>query len=478
MTTTTVPERTGAHRAQRAQRPRRITGLDLARALAILGMMFAHILYYSTIDPLKFLTNGYPSTLFAVLSGISLSLMLAHGNEQGGPTLSRTRHSVLIRAAIIFGIGIVLDYVQHQIAVVLMAIATNLILLTPITRLRTRWVAATTALTLFIAPFISIGGQYPIGAWLTYGLIGILTYRTITTARLRTTATVAVSTIIIAALTGWIRIQQHYDWVRTAASFGWERPGYFTLDGAYLTTWAHEGGIGDIIATGSASTAVILLCVLICRLRWASILTYPLRALGMMALTTYTIHVILTGAIAPAIGYIDMHHSQFGYDTYYPNDMGPIYGIEEAGAMGIAAELGIEPQDLADPNFDISGYYLGDWQPWRDRIANTTTWSEAEDIWNEAHLAPFKEDGTFNSSPADPDPQPYGEDYYDPSADHAEEQRGWSPRELLGFAPQSALIILLASTWMFFFRRGPLEWLVHLACSRGSRTDLPPLTRD
>lgn len=468
MTTTTVPERTGAHRAQRAQRPGRITGLDLARALAILGMMFTHILYYSTIDPLKFLTNGYPSTLFAVLSGISLSLMLAHGNEHGGPTLSRARHSVLIRAAIIFGIGIVLDYVQHQIAVVLMAIATNLILLTPITRLRTRWVAATTALTLFIAPFISIGGQYPIGAWLTYGLIGILTYRTITTARLRTTATVAASTIIIAALTGWIRIQQHYDWIRTAASLGWERPGYFTLDGAYLTTWAHTGGIGDIIATGSASAALILLCVLICRLRWASILTYPLRALGMMALTTYTIHVILTGAIAPAIGYIDMHHSQFGYDTYYPNDMGPIYGIEEAGAMGIAAELGIEPQDLADPNVDISGYYLGDWQPW----------SEAEDIWNEAHLAPFKEDGTFNSSPADPGPQPYGEDYYDPSADRAEEQRGWSLRELLGFAPQSALIILLASTWMFFFRRGPLEWLIHLACSRGSRTDLPPLTRD
>ena len=475
MTTTTVPERTGAHRAQR---PGRITGLDLARALAILGMMFAHILYYSTIDPLKFLTNGYPSTLFAVLSGISLSLMLAHGNEHGGPTLSRARHSVLIRAAIIFGIGIVLDYVQHQIAVVLMAIATNLILLTPITRLRTRWVAATTALTLFIAPFISIGGQYPIGAWLTYGLIGILTYRTITTARLRTTATVAASTIIIAALTGWIRIQQHYDWIRTAASLGWERPGYFTLDGAYLTTWAHTGGIGDIIATGSASAALILLCVLICRLRWASILTYPLRALGMMALTTYTIHVILTGAIAPAIGYIDMHHSQFGYDTYFPNDMGPVYGIEEAGAMGIAAELGIEPQDLADPNFDISGYYLGDWQPWRDRIANTTTWSEAEDIWNEAHLAPFKEDGTFNSSPADPGPQPYGEDYYDPSADRAEEQRGWSPRELLGFAPQSALIILPASTWMFFFRRGPLEWLIHLACSRGSSTDLPPLTRD
>lgn len=478
MTTTTVPERTGAHRAQRAQRPGRITGLDLARALAILGMMFTHILYYSTIDPLKFLTNGYPSTLFAVLSGISLSLMLAHGNEHGGTTLSRARHSVLIRAAIIFGIGIVLDYVQHQIAVVLMAIATNLILLTPITRLRTRWVAAATALTLFIAPFISIGGQYPIGAWLTYGLIGILTYRTITTARLRTTATVAASTIIIAALTGWIRIQQHYDWVRTAASLGWEQPGYFTLDGAYLTTWAHKGGIGDIIATGSASAALILLCVLICRLRWASILTYPLRALGMMALTTYTIHVILTGAIAPAIGYIDMHHSQFGYDTYYPSDMGPIYGIEEAGAMGIAAELGIEPQDLEDPNFDISSYYLGDWQPWRDRIANTTTWSEAEDIWYEAHLAPFKEDGTFNSSPADPGPQPYGEDYYDPSADRAEEQRGWSPRELLGFAPQSALIILLASTWMFFFRRGPLEWLVQLACSRGSRTDLPPLTRD
>ena len=393
MTTTTVPEHTDAHRAPRAQRPGRITGLDLARALAILGMMFAHILYYSTIDPLKFLTTGYPSTLFAVLSGISLSLMLAHGNEYGGTTLSRARHSVLIRAAIIFGIGIALDYVQHQIAVVLMAIATNLALLTPITRLRTRWVAATTALALFIAPFISIGGQYPIGAWLTYGLIGIL--------------------------------------------------------------------------------------------------TYPLRALGMMALTTYTIHVILTGAIAPAIGYIDMHHSQFGYDTYYPNDMGPIYGIEEAGAMGIAAELGIETQDLADPNFDISGYYLGDWQPWRDRIANTNTWSEAEDIWNEAHLAPFK-DEAFSSTtahPADPDtPQPYGEDYYEPSADGeggssggvdgadgAAEQRGWDPRELLGFAPQSALLILFASGWMFFFRRGPLEWLVHLACSRGSRTDLPPL---
>lgn len=87
---------------------KRIIGIDIARGLAIIGMITAHI------GPLGFLgahnpTDGYPSALFAVLAGVSMSIMA-----------SGSRKQLVLRGVLLSLLAVVLGLVQQSIAVVLL----------------------------------------------------------------------------------------------------------------------------------------------------------------------------------------------------------------------------------------------------------------------------------------------------------------------------------------------------------------------
>ena len=62
-----------------ATRPGRLVGLDVARCLALLGMVATHVLDARTPDgelaTAQWLAGGRASALFAVLAGVSLALM-------------------------------------------------------------------------------------------------------------------------------------------------------------------------------------------------------------------------------------------------------------------------------------------------------------------------------------------------------------------------------------------------------------------
>ena len=65
--------------------PSRIAGVDLARGLAVLGMLAAHLLWLGSLswtEPSTWgaIVNGRSSILFATLAGVSLGL------STGGPT--------------------------------------------------------------------------------------------------------------------------------------------------------------------------------------------------------------------------------------------------------------------------------------------------------------------------------------------------------------------------------------------------------
>ena len=60
----------------------RIIGLDVARALAVIGMIAAHLA--PSTGAVYALTNGFPSAMFAILAGVSTALMMAKGNAAGG----------------------------------------------------------------------------------------------------------------------------------------------------------------------------------------------------------------------------------------------------------------------------------------------------------------------------------------------------------------------------------------------------------
>ena len=93
-------------------RPQRIQGIDVARAIAILGMVLVNVrgkllAYTSDLAWLEWASNrleGKPAALFVVLAGIGISLRARRASNQ----LRREQVSLLQRAAILFALGMLM----------------------------------------------------------------------------------------------------------------------------------------------------------------------------------------------------------------------------------------------------------------------------------------------------------------------------------------------------------------------------------
>jgi hypothetical protein len=105
--------------------PPRIVALDIARGLAVLGMIAAHTLEptadFAWGDPSTWLdlVNGRSSILFALLAGVSVALMTGRRRVPTGAELRPLRLKLLGRGLLIFGIGLALECLGTPIAVIL-----------------------------------------------------------------------------------------------------------------------------------------------------------------------------------------------------------------------------------------------------------------------------------------------------------------------------------------------------------------------
>ncbi|MDO5511921.1 hypothetical protein [Corynebacterium sp.] len=266
----------------------RIHGLDLARALAIIGMMAAHM------GPEHFLIDGYPSALFAVLSGVSMGII---ASRSAG--LAQARAALLTRAVILVGLGVVLSAVQFSIAIVLTAIGVSFLLLLPVLAWRTRWQVVLLAALVILGPLIGAAqaalfipwtsafftdllfGSYPLTAWLTYTLLGLLIHRL---ALQRETWLLLGGLVVFGLVQGILQV--------TGLR---QSPGdMLNFVGEWLQGEPHSGGLLDVLTSAGLVAAIIGACLLACRvvaIVWA---TYPLRCLGAMSLTVYVVHVVIT----------------------------------------------------------------------------------------------------------------------------------------------------------------------------------------
>lgn len=289
----------------------RIAGFDIARAIAIIGMVIAHI---GPDEPGIFsLQDGFPSALFAVLAGVSMSIMMAPANAQGGPAVATSRHRLLLRGAILFAIGAVLELTNTPIAVVLASIGIIFFFLSPLTRWRTRWVVLSLVVfwlagAALIATMMTFerysqwfGGVYPVTSWLAYGTAGILIHRLLATAAAKWQALALVLAAPI-AVWGVIARKNLNDSIADKfkssmpdlSSFpgAMDEPAFGSWRGLFLSEQAHSGGIGDTAFSIAVATVIIAACLLLTRLRPVTAVLYPIRAMGAMSLTAYTAHVI------------------------------------------------------------------------------------------------------------------------------------------------------------------------------------------
>lgn len=106
---------------------RRIAGVDVARGLALLGMMATHVLPLTQLPDdgsatptwVAWLFAGKSSALFAILAGVGLGLLTGGSSPHTGARLAADRRSVAIRALLIAGIGLACGSLDTNVAIIL-----------------------------------------------------------------------------------------------------------------------------------------------------------------------------------------------------------------------------------------------------------------------------------------------------------------------------------------------------------------------
>lgn len=432
----------------------RFDGIDLARGLAIVGMVFAHLGPTGfdggvVADYTSTAFAGYPSALFAVLAGVSLGLF----HERGADDPVRTRLATLVRGVILLVAGTLMSMVQSTIAIVLSTIAVIYLLLFWLPRCKT-WVisvviavlATVSSVGFVLVDLVPFGFElfmppYPVLAWLTYGAVGVLVHRFLV-GNTKAQAIAVVPALLLAAVGFVIR-------VNNAAVFPYDPLADYTepqfdkepLVQLLLTQSfePHTGLFGDLLASITCAIAVICLCCLLCQVRWANILAYPLRAVGAMALTTYVAHVFIAGFFM--LGGIPLDAGK----TFDISGTGPVQysrvepaegSVHESTESESAAETD-KPEKPVEPDPSFQRY--------QKIIQEADTWQEYDEL-----TAEFWDGKTKGWV--------LGDDEFDPDeldVKDAGQINNWAT------AAWNALgLIVFAAVWKVFFRRGPLEWVV------------------
>lgn len=278
----------------------------MARALAILGMVMVHFGPFDADEDLLSrtyrLTYGRASVLFVLLAGVGISLLFR------AKPAREARLRIGWRVIVFFPLGVMLQVLPTPVAVILQFYALYYLVGGLVAGLPTRWLVALTAAWTVIAPlfFITImdpslagrggadtltdpgrvvgdlllTGYYPLITWAPPLLVGLLVGRT----DLRATAT-----RVALALGGAATATAAYG----GAEIGRAVTGT-TSD--YLLAEGHTGAPLNVLGATGVAVAVLGVCLLL-----ASALprvTWPVVAVGQLALTVYVTHLIVL-ALAP-----------------------------------------------------------------------------------------------------------------------------------------------------------------------------------
>jgi uncharacterized membrane protein YeiB len=320
-------------RWRRDHRPDRVVGLDVARALAVFGMLGAHVGAVASdvrLLPSSWLgvVNGRSSILFAVLAGISVALLSGRTVPVDGGDLVRARVRIFVRAGWVLVIGGALEALGTDIDIILGVYAVLFVLALPFLRwpprrlflaagvlavltplvdlLLAQFVEANDA---YDAPFVSLSvtGAYPALIWWAFILVGLAVGRCdLASARVRMRLVAAgVGLALLGYGGGWLTTQW---WaggqpVQGPDDFS-QRPDEW--DPVWLTgASAHSGTTFEIAGSVGVAFLVIAVC-LVAAGRLQRVL-FPLASVGSMALTAY----VGTAVAAWVLGTLD-------YTTNWP----------------------------------------------------------------------------------------------------------------------------------------------------------------
>jgi uncharacterized membrane protein YeiB len=287
---------------------RRIAGLDIARGLALVGMVYAH----TVPDPAsgaETVFDGRSSILFATIAGVSLGLMTGGIRRPVRGERGHVVTVVAVRGLLLILVGVLLTTLQTPIAIILDTYGFLFLVAIPLLFAPPWVVALVAAASASLGPILVttltaattgpdaagtnpwayfalrwLEGTYPAPVWLAYIAVGILIARSgirTRTVQLGIAAAGAASAIVVYSV---------------AAAVG--HPVLAHTD----TTW-------EVLASGGVAVAVIGLCTWLTESTTPRVSQHvqsvlrPLSAAGSMPLTIYTVQVVAIWAYLAAIRY-------------------------------------------------------------------------------------------------------------------------------------------------------------------------------
>ncbi len=326
----------------------RLVGVDVARCLALLGMMATHVLLESdpdgSISASQWLAGGRASSLFALLAGVSLALMTG-GREpvRGQERLARSS-GLAVRALLIAFLGLMLGEIGSGLAVILTYYGVLFLLGLPFLGLRAPALLTLGAVWVVAGPLLNtvirgqlptrgtaspafdqvaepgrllaellFTGYYPVLPWLAYLLVGMGLGR-LDLRRRRIQVAIAAIGGAVAVVATWLS-HGLTALPRVGAALLADAPGAATAEellrevqyGMFGTTprdgsWAwmlvvapHSSTPFDLAQTIGSACLVLGTCLLVVgalRGFWLRFVQVFFGA-GAMTLTLYTLHVVM-----------------------------------------------------------------------------------------------------------------------------------------------------------------------------------------
>lgn len=306
----------------------RILGLDLARGIAVLGMITAHVAY--TSDDLTEVagwlgfTHGRSSILFALLAGVSLGILTGRAQPYVGVAGLQARIRVFTRSALLLVMGGVLNAFGTPVAIILAFYAVWFVAALPFVRWSAKrliiggaiWAVVGAVAATYLTDVLwvlglnssegangllldTLLGIYPGLMWLGFVLVGLGIskldlHQPVVTRQL---AAVGALTAIIGYVVGWLG-QQHAAGPidDTWNSAGWGDGFYWTDVWSLFDTYPHSATPFEALGSGGVAVAILGLCL--SAPVWLQRLLTPISSVGALSLTAYSGHIIAL-AVAP-----------------------------------------------------------------------------------------------------------------------------------------------------------------------------------
>ncbi|TAK70254.1 MAG: DUF1624 domain-containing protein [Actinomycetota bacterium] len=311
----------------------RIVGVDVARGVALLGMLAVHLLPAVDGGQVSLghaVAAGRSAALFALLAGVTIALTSGGPVPPRGLVLGGHAAALAARAAMIALLGLALGSLGSGLAVILTYYGLLFAVAIPLLRLPARALATMAALAVVVAPVLSqllrtvtpepslvvpsfaavwadplgqlrdvgLTGYYPVLSWSAYLLAGMAVGR-LALRRWQVGLGLLVGGAVLAGVAhtaSWLLL----DVAGGAAVV--DPAGQLATTARYGTTptdswwWLavdvpHSGTPLDLAATIGSSLFVLGLALLAVRL--LPRLLFPLAAVGAMPLTLYCVHVVV-----------------------------------------------------------------------------------------------------------------------------------------------------------------------------------------